>query len=387
MQQSVIHLVSPAEVGGLESAVHVLAAAQRARGHDVRVLASIGAPNAATAWISGLRASGVPVLPLVSSRIDYVAHWRRIKQECVAYAPDVVHTHGYRADVLGADAARAAGCRTVTTVHGFKSGAWKHRMYEHVQRRAFVRFDAVVAVSRGIADELHHRLEPGRLHVVPNAFATRYEIVAREEARAALGLPPSEFRVGWVGRLSYETSADLAIRALSHDSAAGVMLSIIGDGAARKQLERRASTLGVADRIAWHGVRYDAPALLRAFDALVISSRTEGAPIVLLEAMAAGVPIIATRAGAVADIVCDEHALLVPPEQPAAIAHAIDTVRHGQRAARYRAWRAAQRVASQFSIDPWLDHYERIYDAVARSGARTRCDRARPPVSTAPATA
>jgi glycosyltransferase involved in cell wall biosynthesis len=370
MQQSIIHLVTPAEVGGLESAVQVLAAGQHARGHDVRVIASIGTPNAAAAWINGLRTLGVPVHPIVSSGRDYLGDWRRIRRECAAHAPDVVHTHGYRADVLGGGAARAAGCRTVTTVHGFLGGDWKNRMYERLQRRAFRHFDAVVAVSRRMGNELRDQ-SLTNVHVVPNAFSSRHSIVAQDEARAALGLPADEFRIGWVGRLSPEKGADVMIHALANEAIADVQLSIVGDGADRKQLARLASSLGVDDRIAWHGVRYDAPALLRAFDALVLSSRTEGTPIVLLEAMAAGVPIVATTVGGVPDVVGSEHALLVPPNDPIAIASAVDAIRRDSRAAQCRTWRAAQRVARDYAVGPWIDQYEQIYESAMRARARS----------------
>jgi glycosyltransferase involved in cell wall biosynthesis len=247
MQQSIVHLVTPAEVGGLESAVHLLAASQHARGHDVRVIASIAGPNAAAAWIGGLRNVGVPVLPIVSSGRDYLGDWRRIRRECAEYAPDVVHTHGYRADVLGGGAARAAGCRTVTTVHGFLGGDWKNRVYERLQRRAFRHFDAVVAVSRRMGEELSERSLP-QLHVVPNAFCSWHEIVAQDEARAALGLRAEEFCVGWVGRLSHEKGADVMVRALAENAMSDVHLSIVGDGPERNTLRgsrrRSGSTTG-----------------------------------------------------------------------------------------------------------------------------------------------
>lgn len=370
MQQSIIHLVTPAEVGGLESTVQVLAAGQHARGHDVRVIASIGAPNAAAAWISGLRALGVPVIPIVSSGRDYLGDWRRIRRECANYAPDVVHTHGYRADVLGGGAARAAGCRTVTTVHGFIGGDWKNRMYERLQRRAFRHFDAVVAVSRRMGEQLSERSLP-QVHIVPNAFSSRHQIVAQDEARAALGLSSDEFRIGWVGRLSHEKGADVIIQALADESIGDVPLSFMGDGPERKSLVRLAGSLGVEDRISWHGVRYDAPALLRAFDVLVLSSRTEGTPIILLEAMAAGVPIVATAVGGVPDVVSNEHALLVEPENPSAIARAVDTIRRDSRAAQCRTWRAAQRVARDYAVGPWIDQYEQIYESAMRARARS----------------
>ena len=107
-----------------------------------------------------------------------------------------------------------------------------------------------------------------------------------------------------------------------------------------------------------------------AFDAWVLSSRTEGTPVTLFEAVAAGVPVVATRVGGVPDVVGEGEAILVPPEDPEALAAAIRAVHASPLAAAARADRASRRVATEFAAAPWLDAYDRAYRRALR-GVRT----------------
>jgi glycosyltransferase involved in cell wall biosynthesis len=245
---------------------------------------------------------------------------------------------------------------------------------ERVQRRAFRRFDAVVAVSRALGDLLASRgVRRDRLSVVPNVFDdTAYQILSRAAARARLGVPSHGFRVGWVGRLTPEKGPDLFLSALPSLADLPVTVSVVGDGPRNNGLAARASALGVGERITWHGVVRNAGALLGALDVLVLSSRTEGTPIVLLEAMAAGVPIVATNVGGVPDLLSQREAYLVPPETPDALAAAIRSVYEVPAGAAQRARAARDRLRRDCGITSWLDSYEAVYRRVATSaGAAT----------------
>lgn len=361
----IAHAITPAPVGGLESVVHLLASAQRARGHSVHVIATLDDASREPALLNALRSAGVPVTSVIAPGRAYVSEWRAVAEALAHVQPSVVHTHGYRADLLVAAAARRAGATTITTLHGFIGGDWKLRLYENLQRRSLHRFDAVVAVSARMASDLAARVDARRLHVVPNAFNASGEGKSRVQARSALGIPGDRFELGWVGRMSWEKGPDVMLRALAEPGAGNAHLSFIGDGADRHTVEQLAAALGVAGRVTFHGVRHDAPSLFRAFDAVVLSSRTEGTPIVLLEAMAARTPVIATSVGGIPDVVQAEHALVVPPDQPAAIAAAIAAVRADPAAASARAARAAARLHERYAVDPWVDAYDRIYRGIA----------------------
>ena len=117
----------------------------------------------------------------------------------------------------------------------------------------------------------------------------------------------------------------------------------------------------------WHGFMANAGRLYAAFDVFVLSSRTEGTPIALLEAMSAGVPIVATSVGGVPDVVSRNEALLVPSDDPVALADAIRSVYSDPTAAATRACAAQQRLSQNFAAAPWLAAYEALYRNIARS--------------------
>ena len=281
---------------------------------------------------------------------------------------DIVHTHGYRTDVVTGTAAARAGFATVSTVHGFTGGDLKNRIYEFLQIRAFRRLGAVVAVSVPLRDKLVGAGVPeSRLHVIRNAWAPSAPGYTRQQARERLGLPQDAWIVGWVGRLSPEKGPDSFLDALAMGP---WQASIVGEGSAGGALRQQARVLGLDDRIRWHGLVPAAGRLVGAFDLLVLSSRTEGTPIVLFEAMDAGVPIVATSVGGVPDVLGSDTALLVPPAHPRALANAIQAVFDDPAAALARAARAKARLEKEFAPEPWLEDYETLYRSLLPSARR-----------------
>ena len=132
--------------------------------------------------------------------------------------------------------------------------------------------------------------------------------------------------LGWVGRLSHVKGADIALAALARLRNDSARLVFVGDGPDRPALEAQAAALGVASRVRFAGMVPQASSILPAFDALVLSSRSEGTPMILLETIHAGVPIVASAVGGVPDLLPAGTALLVPPNDPAALATAMDEV-------------------------------------------------------------
>jgi len=366
-----LHLVAPAACGGLERVVQLLATGLAGAGHEVHV-ACVSLPGDASgleSFVAPLSAAGIPTHPIVVGGRAYARERAAIRALCQRLSPDVVHTHGYRPDVLDASVPRYHGIPIVTTAHGFTGGPWRNRLYEYVQRRAFRRFDAVVAVARVLGERLARSgVSRSRLHVVPNAWRRSTETQPRAAARRTLGLPAEGLVIGWVGRLSGEKGADVLIDALPHLRAVPLTVSMIGGGPERQSLETRATQLGVADLIRWHDVVPDAERLYSAFDVFVLSSRTEGTPVVLFEAMGAGVPIVTTAVGGVPDMLSSDEATLVPSGDPRALAEGIRDVYTHPAAAARRAGAARERLERDFSVGPWVERYMDIYRLVA--GAR-----------------
>ena len=358
-----LHVLAPGAVGGLESVVRMLAEGQQQRGHRVAVGLVVDESTEPHPLVESLRGAGIAVREVPVRPRAYLAERRRIHELCEALGPTVVHTHGYRADVLAASAARRARLPVVSTVHGFTGGGLRNRLYEWLQRRALARADAVVAVSRPLGEGLARSGVPAnRIRLIPNGWSGAPPM-SREAARQALGLGPEAVVIGWVGRLSGEKGADVLLAA-APALGRGVSISFVGDGRERGALEAQAASVGVADRVRWHGTLADAGRLMPAFDVFVLSSRTEGTPIALFEAMSARVPIVATAVGGVPDVITAREGIVVPPENPRALAAAITSVLEARGAAAERADAAARRLEQVYSADTWLDRYDELYQAV-----------------------
>jgi glycosyltransferase involved in cell wall biosynthesis len=369
----IVHAVAPGRMGGLESVVRALASGQHHRGHRVLVACVADSPTADLPLADALDAAGVATRRLVVPPRRYFSEWRQWRQVLKQWQPDVVHTHGYRPDVVAGAAARGLGLAAVTTVHGFTGGGRKNRTYEWLQRRAFRRFDAVIAVSGPLVGHLAEQgILRDRLHLVRNAWSGGAPPLSRAEARQAFDLPRNQVVLGWVGRLGHEKAADGLVRALPLMRRSEAHACFVGDGRERPALEALAAKLGVTPRVRWAGPVADAARYYRAFDAFVLSSRTEGTPIALFEAIAADVPVVVTRVGGVPDVVSPAEALLVPPDDPAAMAAALDAALNDPVAARARAAAARARLTTEFDPAIWLDRHDAVYAAALQSAHRKR---------------
>ncbi|MDQ6769655.1 MAG: glycosyltransferase family 4 protein [Gemmatimonadota bacterium] len=358
----VLHLVAPAPFGGLEQVVYALSVGQKRKGDDVGVITLLERDARPPSLVGELRRGAVTVISVIHSPRSYRAQRRSILATCDQLAPDVLHSHGYLPDVLAASLGSRFPAARVSTVHGFTRGSLRNRLYERMQRRSFSCFDAVVAVSHVLARELASTVSSGLIQTLPNAWTAVEEPVLPETARATLQLSANVFNVGWIGRMSREKGADILVEALPGLDDLKIHVTFIGEGDERPKLEGRAKELQVEARVSWRGEEPQAGRLLRAFDLLVISSRTEGTPITLFEAMHAGTPIVATSVGGVPDVVSSEEAELIQPENPVALASAIRRVHDMPDEARVRAIRARSRLQSEFAAAPWIDGYSRIYE-------------------------
>lgn len=361
--ERILHVLAPAPFGGLERVVQMLSRGQAARGHKVDLATIIDAgaeethPFPKEAVTDGVE---VHILPVPHRR--YRLERRLVRELAFQLKPTVIHLHGARVDTLHGYFGRGLGIPVVTTVHGFTGGGWKNRLYEKLQLRSMRRMDAVVAVSPKLQEQLPtFGIPRDRVHLIMNGIDEGEERLERTAAREELGLPEDGFRIGYMGRLSPEKGPDVLMEALGHLKDLPVSLSFVGDGPWEESLKDRAQELGIQDRIHWHGRVEGAGRLIRAFDLLALSSRTEGTPITLLEAMAAGVPVVVTRVGGMPHVVSEEEALLVPSEDPEALASAIRSVFDQPEETAARARRAHQRLMAEFSLEVWVQRYEEVY--------------------------
>jgi glycosyltransferase involved in cell wall biosynthesis len=277
----------------------------------------------------------------------------------------ILHTHGYKTDLLGWAGARGTGCRVISTPHGWSTQAgMKLTLYEVLDRLAFVLMDAVVPLSA----DLHAGLRRlpvlrGKLHLIENGVdlseldthaATAAELTPWKDAGCTI--------IGYIGQLIPRKGLDTLIRAFSVLSGAKRRLCIVGEGPQRPELESLAARLGETERVRFLGYRADRIALLKGFDVFVLPSALEGTPRCLLEAMAAGVPVIGTDiAGCRTLIDPGRTGLLFQFGDAAGLTEALRTLfaETKERAARVEA--AKHLVRTRFSAEQMAARYAALY--------------------------
>ena len=371
---NILLVTAPGKVGGLETVVASLATGLAKRGHRVTVSATVTPTGEPHPFVDRLRAGGVGVILPPERRL---AERREIIALAAKAGAGIVHSHGYRSDVVVRSARSAIRRPIVSTVHGFTGAGVKGRFYEWLQLRALRGFDSVIAVSRPLGALLGKSgIGPGNLRVIPNGFAPAGGTLTTAEARKRLipGSSVSGRLIGWVGRLGPEKACDLFIEALATIRDAEWTAVIVGAGPERPNLETLARGRGLADRLVWTGPIALAVELFPAFDVFALSSRTEGTPMVVLEAMAAGVPVVATAVGGVPDLLDDGSAgWLVTPGDPSALGGSLRQALDDGAEVRGRVDRARARVREVYAVDPWLDRCEEVYrHLLDQSGSGTR---------------
>jgi glycosyltransferase involved in cell wall biosynthesis len=350
-------------MGGKEMLVLNLSRELAARGHDVTVLSMSEGGE--------LRGSfgAIPVLDV--TRHDDgspMGLFMRLTRVLRGLSLDVVHTHNAAPLLYGAAAARAAGVRCVVhTRHSAKPyGTQLGLTASRVAARMLTAFVSVSDVTGDVANARER--PPAKIaHVVPNGvplgvFGATPERRAR--IRAELGIPADALVVGSVGRLANEKDFPFLVRSMAPLVDHGTRLVIVGEGDDRSRIEQAIRDHVPRDRRAFvhlTGVRKDVPDLLASFDVFALSSWTEGLPLVILEAMATGLPIVATSVGGIPNVVLPTFGRLVSHADDAAMRHALDELVHSK-ALRVSLGEAAHREAhARYSLASMTSAYERLY--------------------------
>jgi glycosyltransferase involved in cell wall biosynthesis len=364
----IAHLLSSFEIGGQERMVRDLAVGQQLSGHQALAISLAPPPDGPLA--DELRARGVETARVAKRgrHFDPTLPFR-LAALLRRAGVDVVHAHNHQPLVYGAPAAKLARATAVYTRHGQRAGGWRLRL----ARRAAARWlDASVAVSADTASIARRLGEgtAGRVAVVENGIDTspyRRNAETRAEVRRALGIPGQAWVIGSVGRLVPEKSYDLLLRAAAPLLGEAAHLVLAGEGSEGPALRALRSTLPAGRFIHLPGLRRDVPALLAALDVFALCSRSEGLPLALLEAMASGLPVVATAVGGIGAVLDDSGAgLLIPPGDEAALRSALDRLTRDPARAAEMGRRARQLALARYDRARMVDGYFEIY---RRAGA------------------
>ena len=358
----IAHVVFSLKVGGQERLILNLSRELATRGHDVSVICLSEGGSLRQEF------DGIRVIDVSRQGGFEPTLFPRLARAFLELKPDVVHTHNPGPLMYAAPAARAVLVRRVVhTKHG--ANAVYTRKSLAFTRTAVRILSAFVPVSNETA-EVARELErvPERiLHVIPNGIPLAHfgtDLAARARVRGELGIPSDALVIGSVGRLVAEKDYPLLVRAVAALLSEGLRLVLVGEGAARAEIEAEiAQRVPEAARrfVTLTGVRHDVPAILSALDLFALSSRTEGLPLVVPEAMASSLPVVATSVGGLPGIVPQSVGTLVPAGDTAAMRDAIATLARdeGQRRSKGAAARAF--AHERFSVERMTSAYEDLY--------------------------
>ena len=364
----VTHVVVSLACGGLERLVVDWANARNARAPGATRIVCLDEAGELSADVQG----GVIVLGAQRARRPFdVAAVRRLRR--AAAETDVLHSHNLAAQQYAVLANVCRGVRHVHTEHGSRTHL--AGVANRVRNRLLARFtDVLVAVSDATAESVsveqgvpRERIRVIRNGVTPHRAAAPDE---RGELRARLGLSPGACVVGSIGRLDPVKGYDRLLRAFAAavagrvaDTGTPLTLLLVGDGAERLALERQAADLGIAASVRFAGFRPDARRCLDVMDVFVLPSRSEGLSVALLEAMSAGVPVMATAVGETARVLEDGAAGVLLPDDDRQWVPMLSACIRPDGAAERAAMtaRSLSRVAEAYSLEATLDAYERAY--------------------------
>lgn len=368
---SVLILISTQIVGGPgKGLIQLVPELKRGRVVDPALLTFQKHGSDESLFMAACRERGVPVDALAQAfNLDpspLMPLLRRVRQ-----GQTILQTHGYKENMFGLLLKTMTGCPWVAFLHGTTDENLKVRMYHRLDRQV-VRFaDRIVSVSK----ELARRTVPPRYYrkvrIVPNAVEKRaYDInpfiVAGWKRRLNLSARPV---LVCVGRLSPEKGHKVLLEAARALAVSGqeFQLLIIGDGPERSALERLRDRLELKDRVMFLGQRKDMDMVYAASDILVLPSFKEGMPNVILEAMANGVAIVATRVGGVPEMVRDgKEALLVPPGDAHALRFALERMLRFPERRRELGHGGKRALFPRFSVARRVERIEHVYRELAR---------------------
>lgn len=356
-------------VGGAERLQTTFAEAVRNEDVELTVVTLHGNDPAS---VRELEALGARVVDFASPRFLSPARARALSRFLKSGGFDVVHTHLVRSTILGCLLARSAGIPTVATLHNVRRRVQKWGLLLAIESAVLRRAtDRVVAVGWETA-----RVHGGRIgrdiEVIPNAVGEPAPLSGAERAavRIELGVPEDASLVLSVGRLHPQKGFPDLLRAFERIVAVqpNAHLRIAGTGRMQGELSRQIESSGLSDRVQLLGLRRDVPRLLGASDVYVSAALWEGLPVAILEAMASGLPVVATRVGDVPRVVGPGMGALVEAGDPGGLADAAIPLLADPALRRRQGIAARAHVRAHFGSEAWAARWLAVYSDLV--GAR-----------------
>jgi glycosyltransferase involved in cell wall biosynthesis len=287
---------------------------------------------------------------------------------------DLVHSHLYHANLYGRLAARKAGVPAVVSIHNTYG---KPKLHRRIINWYLGRHTAAIIVgSEDIRRDVerYDHVPASRIQVIPNCVDLTRSVstLSKSEARARLGLAQHDLVIGTIGRLEKQKGHRYLIEALALLRRRGIAarLLLAGEGRERLALEALVAGHGLDEQVMLLGTRSDLGDLFRAMDIFVMPSLREGLSLVMLSAMAAGLPVVATSVGGVSQVLCnDEYGFTVPAGNAAALADKIAECLPNLPAAVAKGIKGARHVRDNYGDEAMVRRVEAVYERALQTGA------------------
>ena len=320
----------------------------------------------------GARVTTLPMVREVSPLTDY-GHYRLLKRILRDVRPDIIHTHSSKAGVLGRRASLATGVgKRVHTPHTFAFlfsamfSPGKRALYRRIESHLGARTDRMVAVSESEAETIRAAgvIDGERVRVVANGIDASGWLEGESLSRAELGVPEGAPLALIAGLLNSAKGQDVAIGALVEPGLEALHLLLAGHGDWQSELEALGAKLGVSDRVHFLGWRNDLPVLMHTVEFVMVPSRWEGMPYVVLEAGASAKPVVGTRVDGVRELVADgQTGFLVDVEAPVDLARAVRLVLELSSEDRQAmGLRARARVLETYGVESMVRGLREVYE-------------------------
>jgi glycosyltransferase involved in cell wall biosynthesis len=313
----------------------------------------------------------IPTL-LLPARIRDVGPVRRqLKSLYLSWQPDLICTHGYKPLFYSLSLRGANHVPVVAFSRGWTADDFKVQIYCYLDK-AMIRFaDRIVAVSKSQGEKLRAlKISAKKIQIIENALTVKIEdlpSIDQKDIRKKLGIPEDAWVVLSAGRHSPEKGHKYLIEALPALRALvpQAYLVLAGDGPLSEELKNQANRLNISSHCLFLGMRKDMPAIYKASNAMALPSLSEGLPNVVLEAMAFGVPVVASEVGGVPEVIDHNvNGLLVKPASPKNLAQALATLANDPNLANKLAQQAKLDVEHRFNADVQTQRLIKLYHEV-----------------------
>jgi glycosyltransferase involved in cell wall biosynthesis len=367
----ILQLISSGGFYGAESVLLNLSVELERLGHQCVAGIFENSANRNTEVGERAKQLGLKVIPVpCRGQMDWAAVGQVrniVEQEGI----EIMHAHGYKADFYALLARRKTGVPVSATCHNWLGRSFSTRLYGSLDRYLLRFFDGIAAVSKSVADQLIEAGVRKEVRVIPNGVTSGF-VENPPNRRDEFG-QAGQIVVGSVGRLSSEKGTSFFVEAAARlcREFTNVSFVQVGDGPSREALEAQVRQLGIERQFTFAGQRQDMAQVYRSFDVFVLPSLMEGMPMALLEAMSAGLPVVATTVGAVPGVLCgSDIGHLVPPGDSEALAAGIRSF-VVDRAKRESAGAGAKkRVEEHFSASAMARKYVDLYrEILIRKGS------------------